>query len=53
MRLGACPCDVEEGTKAFAAYGTKKVSERHRHRYEVNNNYCEQLEEKGAGSFRH
>ena len=47
MRLGACPCDLEEGTKAFAAYGTKKVSERHRHRYEVNNNYREQLEEKG------
>ncbi len=47
MRLGACPCDVEEGTKAFAAYGTKRVSERHRHRYEVNNNFCEQLKEKG------
>ncbi len=47
MRLGACPCILEEGTKAFAAYGTKKVSERHRHRYEVNNNYREKLEENG------
>jgi CTP synthase len=47
MRLGACPCILEEGTKAFAAYGTKNVSERHRHRYEVNNNYRKQLEEKG------
>ncbi|MCK4564347.1 MAG: CTP synthase, partial [Verrucomicrobia bacterium] len=47
MRLGACPCILEENTKAFDAYGTKNVSERHRHRYEVNNNYCEQLKEKG------
>jgi CTP synthase len=47
MRLGACPCDLEEGTKALEAYGTKKVSERHRHRYEVNNNYREQFEENG------
>jgi CTP synthase len=47
MRLGACPCDLEENTKAFAAYGTKNISERHRHRYEVNNSYRGQLEEKG------
>jgi len=47
MRLGACPCDVKEDTKAYAAYGEKKISERHRHRYEVNNNYGEQFEEKG------
>ncbi len=47
MRLGACPCILEENTKAFAAYGTKNISERHRHRYEVNNNYRKQLEEKG------
>jgi len=47
MRLGACPCIIEEGTKAFKAYGSKKISERHRHRYEVNNRYREQLEEKG------
>ncbi len=47
MRLGACPCILEEGTKAFAAYGIKNISERHRHRYEVNNNYREQLEANG------
>jgi CTP synthase len=47
MRLGACPCDVKEGTRAFAAYKSRKISERHRHRYEVNNNYCEQLEANG------
>ena len=47
MRLGACPCDLKEGTKSFAAYGEAAISERHRHRYEVNNNYCEQFEENG------
>ena len=47
MRLGACPCVLEKGTKAFEAYGEKKISERHRHRYEVNNNYRKQLEEGG------
>lgn len=47
MRLGACPCDLKEDTKSFAAYGEKQISERHRHRYEVNNNYCEQLEQNG------
>ncbi len=47
MRLGACPCDLKGGTKSFAAYGEPKISERHRHRYEVNNNYCEQFEQKG------
>jgi CTP synthase len=47
MRLGACPCDLKEDTKSFAAYGEASISERHRHRYEVNNNYCKQLEEAG------
>jgi CTP synthase len=47
MRLGACPCDLKEGTKSFAAYGERQISERHRHRYEVNNNYCEQLASNG------
>jgi CTP synthase len=36
MRLGAYDCIVKEGTKAFEAYKTEKISERHRHRYEVN-----------------
>ena len=47
MRLGAYPCAVVEGTRAFEAYGTVEISERHRHRYEVNNQYRDQLAEKG------
>ncbi len=47
MRLGACPCVLEKGTKAYAAYGAKNISERHRHRYEVNNKYREQFEANG------
>jgi CTP synthase len=47
MRLGAWPCVLTPGSKAAAAYGTNKISERHRHRYEVNNKYRKQLEAKG------
>lgn len=47
MRLGAYPCDVKKGTKAFAAYGKQHISERHRHRYEFNNKYLEQYEAAG------
>jgi CTP synthase len=47
MRLGACPCDLQDGTKAFVAYGQAHISERHRHRYEVNNHYRPQLEAAG------
>jgi CTP synthase len=43
MRLGAYPCVVGRGTRAEAAYGTREISERHRHRYEVNNDYRERL----------
>jgi CTP synthase len=39
MRLGAYPCILKDGTKALKAYGTKELSERHRHRYEFNNAY--------------
>ena len=39
MRLGAYPCVIENNTAAFAAYGKKEISERHRHRYEFNNAY--------------
>lgn len=39
MRLGAYPCVIEENTLAYAAYGKKEISERHRHRYEFNNAY--------------
>ncbi len=47
MRLGAYPCVLEEGTLAAEAYGCTRISERHRHRYEFNNDYREALE--GAG----
>jgi CTP synthase len=47
MRLGAYPAELEQDTIAARLYGTTKVSERHRHRYEVNNAYREQLEAAG------
>ncbi len=47
MRLGAYPCHVRSGTLAHRIYGKAEISERHRHRYEVNSEYLEQLE--GAG----
>jgi len=47
MRLGAQPCDVVPGSLANRIYGTTTVSERHRHRYEVNNHYLPRLEAAG------
>jgi len=47
MRLGAYPCVLGEGTAARRIYNRQKVSERHRHRYEVNNAYRERLEAGG------
>jgi CTP synthase len=47
MRLGAYPCHIAPG-KAFEAYGTAETSERHRHRYELNNDYLDRLREAGA-----
>ncbi len=47
MRLGAYPCVLQGGTRAAAAYGQPQVSERHRHRFEFNNSYREQLSEAG------
>lgn len=47
MRLGAYPCVIKEGTRAFEAYGSTFISERHRHRYEVNNDYRRILQEHG------
>lgn len=47
MRLGACPCNIVNGTLAAKLYGSSKISERHRHRYEVNNDYREKLSEHG------
>ncbi len=47
MRLGAYPCVLTAGTKAAEAYGATEISERHRHRYEVNNNYRDTLTKHG------
>ncbi len=47
MRLGAYPAALEEGTQAFAAYKKHLISERHRHRWEVNPEYVELLKKKG------
>jgi CTP synthase len=47
MRLGAYPCALKAGTRAHAAYGVAQISERHRHRFEVNNAYRERLEQGG------
>jgi len=48
MRLGIYPCKVYDGTKAEDAYGEDLIYERHRHRYEVNNQYRDQLTEAGV-----
>jgi len=47
MRLGAYPCILQEESLALKLYGKKKISERHRHRYEFNNNYRELLSRHG------
>ncbi len=47
MRLGAYPCLLTEGTLAGETYGVAEISERHRHRYEVNQKYLPQLRESG------
>jgi CTP synthase len=47
MRLGAQPCHLEEGSMVRKVYGQETITERHRHRYEVNNNYLDQLRDAG------
>ncbi len=47
LRLGAYPCIIKENTAMHRAYGKTKISERHRHRYEFNNDYREVLESAG------
>ena len=47
MRLGTYPCIIKDGTLAKQLYGAEKISERHRHRYEYNNEYKEKLENAG------
>ena len=47
LRLGAYPCEIKEGTTMQRCYEALSVSERHRHRYEFNNNYRDILSEHG------
>jgi len=47
MRLGAYPCELKKGTKVYEAYQKELIQERHRHRYEFNNNYLEQFDNAG------
>lgn len=47
MRLGSYACKLKKGSKAFATYGESLIHERHRHRYEFNNKYLEQIEDAG------
>ena len=47
MRMGAQSCHLEKDSKAFQIYKQQEIWERHRHRYEVNNNYIEILEDAG------
>jgi CTP synthase len=47
MRLGAYPCVLTAGSLAHRTYGKRKISERHRHRYEFNNAYRQRMEDKG------
>ena len=47
MRLGAYKCNLVKNSKAFSAYQTESISERHRHRYEFNNDYREAIQNAG------
>jgi CTP synthase len=47
MRLGAYGCKLKKGSKVFSIYGDSMIHERHRHRYELNNKYLDELEEAG------
>ena len=47
MRLGAYPCKIQKGTLAYEIYGTEFISERHRHRWELNNKYLDALQQGG------
>jgi CTP synthase len=47
LRLGSYPCVLDKSTKAYQLYGTENITERHRHRYEVNNDYREAMTSHG------
>ena len=47
MRLGSYPCTIKKNTLAYQVYGEENINERHRHRFEYNNEYKERLEKAG------
>ena len=47
LRLGGYPCALQKGTKVYAAYGKAEIVERHRHRYEFNNDYLDEFVQAG------
>jgi CTP synthase len=53
MRLGAYPCEIDKKSKVYTIYGKENIIERHRHRYEFNNNYLEDFEEQGMKAVGH
>ena len=50
MRLGSFPCELKKGSKSAEAYGTTKINERHRHRYEFNNTFTPDFEKAGMNA---
>lgn len=53
MRLGAYPCDIKKGSKVFEVYNQEHIQERHRHRYEFNNDYLDRFEKAGMKPVGH
>jgi len=53
LRLGSYPCEIAEGTQMARCYGVSHIDERHRHRYEFNNDYRETLTKAGMVIRRH
>ena len=53
MRLGKYPCKVMPGTKMAECYGEAEIWERHRHRYEFNNDYRQEMQDAGPVSYTH
>ena len=47
MRLGSYPCKIKKGSLAYRVYGEENIAERHRHRFEFNNNYRQMCEKNG------
>ena len=47
MRLGSYPCTIEKGSRTFDVYGSTDIAERHRHRYEFNNQFIKQYQDSG------